>query len=124
MRTSRVNRRGFLMAELIVSTGLLGLAIAALAVILQGVTAINRYQWTRHQCVAAAEAQIDSLAAAGEPIDETEIARLWPEIQVTVDRAPGQDAWEGLDLIRVTAAGMAGPHAVAVRLERYVPRKQ
>jgi type II secretory pathway pseudopilin PulG len=108
------------MAELIVSTALLGMAIAGIAVVIQGATTINRYQWTRQRCVAAAEAQIDSLVATGKPIDEIEIARLWPETQVTVDRTPGQAAWERLDLIRVTAVGMAGPHPVTVHLERYV----
>lgn len=110
------------MAELMVSTALLGMAVAGIAVTIQGATMINRYQWTRQRCVAAAEAQIDSLAATGKPIDEAEIARLWPEVQVTVDRTAGQAVWEGLELVRVTAVGMAGPHAVTIRLERYVSK--
>ena len=122
MGMNGVRRRGFLMAELIVSLALLGMAIAAIGVVIQGAATINRYQWTRHRCIAAAEAQIDSLVATGKPIEETEIVRLWPEMQVTVDRSAGQAAWEGLDLVRVTAVGMAGSRPVTVRLERYVPK--
>jgi type II secretory pathway pseudopilin PulG len=122
MKTDRTKQRGFLMVELMVSTVLLGMAITGLAVTIQGVSVINQYQWTRQRCAAAAEAQLDSLAAAGKPIDGTEMQRLWPDIQVTMGRTAGQAAWQGLDLVHVTAAGRAGPHGVTVRLERYFPK--
>lgn len=110
------------MAEVIVGAILLGLAITGLAVSLQGFSMMNRYQWTRQRCVAAAEAQLDSLAATGTPIEESEIKRLWPEAKVAVDRSAGQGSWDGLELVRVTATGKAGARAVTVRLERYFAR--
>jgi type II secretory pathway pseudopilin PulG len=111
-----------MMAELMVGTALLGMALAGLAVTIQGFSMINQYQWMRQRCVAAAEAQLDSLAASGKLIDEAETQRLWPDVQVTLDRTAGQAAWVGLDLVHVTAVGRAGPHVVTVRLERYVPK--
>jgi hypothetical protein len=111
-----------MMAELMVGTALLGMAIAGLAVTIQGFSMINQYQWTRQRCVAAAEAQLDSIAALGKTIAEAETQRLWPDVQITLDRTAGQAAWAGLDLAHVTAVGRVGPHVVTVRLERYVPK--
>ena len=110
------------MTELIVGTILLGLTVTGLAVSIQGFSMMNQYQWTRQQCVAAAGAQLDSLAATGESIDPAEVARLWPKVTVTADRAAGQGPWDGLELVRVTAVGRAGRRAVTIRLERYFPK--
>jgi len=122
MRTDRTNRRGFMMAEVLVGTALLAMALAALAVILQGVSKINLYQWTRQRCVAAAQAQLDSLAVAGKPVEESEIERLWPQVRVSIERTAGEGVWQGLDLVRVTAVGWAASHEVTAHLERYLPR--
>jgi Tfp pilus assembly protein PilV len=122
MMTSDTRRRGFLMTELIVGTALLGVALAGLAVSLQGASMFNQYQWTRQRCVAAAEAQLDSLAATGGPIEETRMKSLWPDVDVAMDTMIGEAAWEGLEMVRVTATGKAGPRVVTVRLERYFPR--
>jgi len=116
----KTRRKGIFTSELIVGMAVLGLAIVALAVSLQGIARFNRYQWTRQRCTAAAEAQLDSLATTGRQIDEAEIERLWPDVAVAVDRPPGAGPWEGLERLRVTATGKAGPHAVRVCLERYV----
>ena len=120
MTTDRTKRPGFIMAELIVGTALLGLALGALAVSLQGVSMFNDVQWMRQRCVAAAEAQLDSLATFGAAIDEAEIKRLWPGVEVEADRTPGDPPWNGLELLRVTATGWAGGRRVAVQLDRYV----
>lgn len=121
MTTSNTKQRGFLMTELIVGTALLGVALAGLAVSLQGASMFNQYQWTRQRCVAAAEAQLDSLTATGRPIAETRMKSLWPDVDVAVSRA-GEATWEGLELVRVAATGKAGPRVVTVHLERYFPR--
>lgn len=122
MMTDRTRQRGFLLTELIVGMILLGMAVMGLTVSLRGYAMINHYQWTRQRCVAAAEAQLDSLAATGKSIDPNEIERLWPKVTVSVARTAGRDVWDGLDLVRVTAVGKAGRHAVSIRLERYLPK--
>ena len=122
MAANRTRRKGVFTAELMVGMALLGVALAGLAVSIQGISLFNRYQWTRQRCTAAAEAQLDSLAATGSLIDETEIKRLWPDVAVAIERTPGAGPWESLELLRVTATGKAGPHGVRVRLERYVKK--
>lgn len=123
MATKRTKQGGFITTELIVSIALLGLALAGLAVAMQGFSAFNHYAWTRQRCTVAAEAQLDSLAATGKPIDRAERARLWPEVDVVIDRVAGQDSWGGLELVRVTATGRADARKATVRLERYVRRE-
>lgn len=120
----RTRQDGFVLAELAVSTALLGLVIAGLAVSMQGFSMFNQYQWTRQRCVAAAEAQLDSLAATGKPIGEGELKRLWPEVDVVMDRTAGVAPWEGLQLVRITATGTTGARKAAVRLERYIRMDQ
>ncbi|MEN6577430.1 MAG: hypothetical protein ABFD90_13890 [Phycisphaerales bacterium] len=120
MAANGMRQKGIFTAELMVGMALLGLALVGLAVSIQGISLFNRYQWTRQRCMAAAEAQLDSLATTGRPIDEAEIKRLWPDVAVAIERTPGAGPWERLELLRVTATGKAGPHAVMVRLERYV----
>jgi type II secretory pathway pseudopilin PulG len=122
MVSDRTKQRGFVMAEVIVGTALLGLAIAGLAVSLQGTSMFNQYQWTRQRCVAAAEAQLDSLAMVGKSIDEAEIKRLWPEVDVAIERTAGEGPWNELDLLQVTATGATGARVVTVRLERYLAK--
>jgi len=120
MVAERTGNKGFLTAELAVSIALLGLILAGLATSLQGFARLNHYQWTRQRCVAAAEAQLDSLTVTGKPVDDAELKRLWPEVNVAVDRRAGVTPWDGLDLVRITATGRTGAREVTVRLERYV----
>lgn len=118
LRTAR--GRGFLLAEMIVGISLLGVIIAGLAVSMNGFSMINDYQWGRQRCMAAAEAQLDSLAATGKPIETQEMQRLWPGVTVALERTAGAGAWEGLELVQVTATAQPGPHRIIVRLARYV----
>jgi hypothetical protein len=115
-------RRGFFLAEIITATALLGLLIAGLAVSMNGFSMVNDCQWTRQRCTAAAQAQLDCLVATGKPIEPQELHRLWPAVDVSIDRSSGTATWAGLELIQVTAAAQAGSRRVTVHLARYVPR--
>ena len=120
MEGKRIRCRGFLFAELIVSMGLLGLIITGLAVSMNGFSMVNDYQWARQRCTAAAQAQLDSIAATGRPIEPQELKRLWAGVDVATDRTPGVAPWDGLESIRVTASAQAGSKKVTVHLARYV----
>ncbi len=121
--TSLRNRRGgFLLAELLVSTALLGLIIAALGVSMNGFSMVNDYQWARQRCTAAAEAQLDSIAATGGPIEPQELRRLWPGVDVATEKTPGVAPWDGLELVQVTATAQTGPRRVSVHLARCIGR--
>jgi type II secretory pathway pseudopilin PulG len=111
---------GFLLTELIVSMTLVGLIIVGLTVSMQGAAAFNRYEWSRQQCIAAAQAQIDSLTATGTLLSKDQINRLWPKVTVSVERSAGEGQWARLELLQVTATTKAGPHLAQVRLARYV----
>lgn len=121
MVVERIKVQGFVLAELAVSISLLGLILAGLAVSMQGFARLNHYQWTRQRCIAAAEAQLDSLTATGAPIGEAELKRLWPEVEVVTDWEAGTGSWDGLERVRIAATGRTGARNVTVRLERYVP---
>jgi type II secretory pathway pseudopilin PulG len=122
MEKRRIQCSGFLLAELIVATALLGLIITGLAVSMDGFSMVNDCQWARQRCTAAAEAQLDSLAATGRLIEPPELKRLWPGVDVTVDKSAPAAPWDGLELIQITATAQAGPRKITVRLARYVGR--
>ncbi len=111
---------GFLMADLIVGITLFGVLMAGLAVSVHGFGAFNRYQWTRQQCIAAAAAQLDSIAARGISIEPNECERLWPRVTLSVERTPGEGEWAGLERIKIKASAPAGARQVVVELARYV----
>jgi len=116
----RIRDRGFILAELITATALLGLIIAGLAVSMNGFSLVNDCQWARQRCTAAAQAQLDNITATGRLIEPPELKRLWPGVDVSVDRAPAAAPWGGLELVRVMAAAQAGPRKVTVHLTRYL----
>lgn len=109
------------MMEMVVAIGLLGLILGGLGVSLAGFARFNGVQWGRQQCLAAAQAQLDSITATGQPISDEDIARLWPDVKLTTDRQPGQDQWDGLERVQVSARIEARPRQSSVYLARYVP---
>ena len=123
MQRRRVRYSGFLLAELMVATALLGLIITGMAVSMNGFSLVNDCQWARQRCTAAAQAQLDSLAATGRLIEPQEIKRLWPGVDVSVDKSAGATLWDGLELIQVTATAQAGPRKITVHLARYLRRE-
>ncbi|MBN1508398.1 MAG: hypothetical protein JW955_16230 [Sedimentisphaerales bacterium] len=119
MRRERKNmqQRGFFLADFLTAAALLGLIITVLAVSVGGFAKFNQYQWARQRCTAAATAQLDSITATGSTIDEPGLQRLWPHVSVTVERAPADGPWAGLEIVQVVAA----TKETRVRLMRYVP---
>ena len=108
------------MAELIVTFTLLSLIVAGLAVSIHGFGLFNRYQLARQQCIAAAQAQLDSITARAVTVEAAECERLWPGVQISVERHPGTGSWAGLQRVEVTATAQAGPRQAKVQLARYV----
>ena len=108
------------MTEVIVALSLLGLLLAGLALSLHGLARFNRYQLVRQRCIAAAQAQLDSITATGEPIGDEDIERLWPKLRVSIKRSPGSGPWRGMERLEVTANAKAFHKDVEIRLSRYV----
>ena len=111
---------GFLLTEIIVASGILGIILVALAMSMYGFAKFNRYQLVRQQCIAAAQAELDSITTTGNPIPDEDFKRLWPKLDVNIKNSPGTDQWQGLSLVEVTANGMSYSKEVKIKLARYV----
>jgi len=118
------------MTEIIIALSVLGLLLAGLGVSLAGFARFNRYQLTRQQCIAAAQAQLESIAATGQPIPGEDLTRLWPALTVSIRQTPGAGQWQGLTLVEVTASDKPALSVVEgsrrknmeIQLSRYVRR--
>ena len=111
---------GFMLTEMIVAATLLGILLVGLALSLHGFARFNRYQLVRQRCIAAAQAELDSITATGTPIPDEDVKRLWPKLTVSIKSSPGTGQWQGLKLIEVTANGKSFRKEVKVQLSRYV----
>jgi len=61
-----------------------------------------------------------SVATTSAVIPEKQLQALWPRVTVSLARHPGQDQWQGLQRIDVTAQGKSYERTVKVTLSRYV----
>ena len=115
------NRRceGFLLTELTVSMTILGILVAGLALSLHGFAKFNRYQLVRQQCIAAAQAELESIAATGRPIPDEDFARLWSNLSVSIEKSPGTGQWLQMELVEVTAVGKSFRKEGKIQLSRY-----
>ena len=113
--------RGFLLTEIVVAITLLGLILAAVAMSLNGFARLNRYQLVTQRCIAAAQAQLDSITATGKIVPKDDFQRLWPKLTISMETSPGTGQWQGMSLAKVTATGKSYRKQVKVELSRYVP---
>jgi len=121
MNVTRTRKRaGFLASELTVALSVLAVLLTCFALSLHGFAKFNHYQLIRQRCIAAAQAQLDSITATGKPIDQDDLKRLWPMLNVSIERSAGTGQWLGLELIEVIAQGKSFQNKVEVRLGRYV----
>jgi type II secretory pathway pseudopilin PulG len=120
MNTNKQGNSGFMLAELIVGITVLAALIISVTLSLHGFKQFNHYQWMRQHCLAAAQAQMDSVATTAAVIPETQLQALWPRVTVALAREPGQGQWQGLQRIDVTAQGKSYERTVKVTLSRYV----
>ena len=120
---SAENRRheGFLLTEIVVSMTILGILVAALALSLHGFAKFNRYQLVRQQCTAAAQAELESMAATGAPVTDEDFDRLWSDLDVSIKKSPGTGQWSAMELVEVTTVGRSFDREVKIQLSRYFP---
>lgn len=111
---------GFLLSEVMVALTILGILLAGFALSLHGFAKFNHYQLVRQRCIAAAQAQIDSIAATGKQIRDEDFKRLWPKLSVSIKTSAGTGQWQGTNLVEVTASGKSFRNEVEVKLSRYI----
>ncbi len=112
---------GFLLTEMTVSMTILGILLAGLALSLHGFAKFNRYQLVRQQCIAAAQAELESMAATGRPIPDENFDRLWSNLNISIKKSPGIGQWSAMELVEVTAVGKSFRKEVKIQLSRYFP---
>jgi len=122
MSRKKMRYGGFLMTEIIVALTVMAMLLAGLAFSMNGMAKFNRYQLVRQQCIAAAQAQIDSLTATGKSISDEDFSRIWPQLSVSIEKSAGEDQWQGMELVKVTASGNSFHKNVEIQLSRYVSR--
>ena len=112
--------RGFLVTEITVALTVLTILLVGLGLSLNGFARFNRYQLVRQRCIAAAQAELDSIAATGRPIRDEDFKRLWPSLSVSIQESAGVGQWDGMKLVEVTAGGKSFQKQVKVQLRRYI----
>ena len=112
--------KGIFLVELFVGLTVLGFLLVCLALSIYGYAKFNQYQSVRQQCIAAGQAQLDSITATGNPVSQDENKRLWPKIDVTIEQSDGSGQWTGLKLVRAKTQGMSFNTPVNVELSRYI----
>ncbi len=111
---------GFLFTDLVVGLSVLGILLTGLALSLHGFAKFNHYQLLRQRCIAAAQAELDSIAITGRPIPDEALKRLWPKVSISIQQSEGAGQWEGMKLVKVTASGKSFRKEVKVQLSRYI----
>jgi uncharacterized protein involved in outer membrane biogenesis len=111
---------GFFITEIVVASAILGILLVGLALSLYGFAKFNRYQLVRQQCIAAAQAELDSITITGKPIPDEDFKRLWPKLGVNIKSSAGTGQWQAMTLVEVTTNGMSFSKEVKVQLARYV----
>lgn len=112
--------KGFFLTEIIVASAIIGMLLAGLAMSLYGFAKFNRYQLVKQQCIAAAQAELDSITATGKPIPNEDFKRLWPKLDINIKSSAGNGQWQEMTLVEVTAKGMSYNKQVVITLARYV----
>lgn len=124
MTSQHKKHNGLIFVETCTALALLSVLLTAFAITLNSYKQFNHRQLVSQRCIAACQAQIDSIAATGRPIPDDELTRLWPKLRITFELTQGQGDWAGLRLIRVTSSAKSHRKEVEVTLGRYISSTQ
>jgi hypothetical protein len=111
---------GFLLTEITVALTVTGILLVGFALALHAFATFNRYQLVRQRCIAASQAELDSIAATDKPISAEDFEQLWPMLSVSIKKSAGTGQWKGMELVEVTTKGKSFRNEVKVRLSRYI----
>ncbi len=123
MRDKSKTTAGWILVEMIVSLTLLGMLVVGMGMASRTSAELNRFLLAQQRCVAAARAQLDSLAVTGDGIEPGRLRQWWPGVAVRTRRAPGRGDWAGMVRLEVTATARVGQRTAKVVLCRYVPAR-
>ncbi|MHC4323724.1 MAG: hypothetical protein ACYSUX_05575 [Planctomycetota bacterium] len=115
---------GFIFAEIAVGLAVFAMLLAGVALSMNGIAKFNHYQLVRQQCIAAAQAELDSLTATGKPVKDEDFNRIWAGISVSIEKTAGQGQWRAAQLVKVTTSGRYLRRQVTIELSRYISRNE
>lgn len=115
---------GFIFAEIAVSLTIMAMLLAGIAFSMNGIAKFNHYQLIRQQCIAAAQAELDSLTATGKPINDDDFSRIWPQLNVSIEKSTGKGQWQVTQLVKVTTTGRYLRKHVFIELSRYIAKNE
>ncbi len=113
--------KGLLSIEMVVAIGVMATIIAVLAALGNSFGKLNSTLWAQHTCYAAGQAQMDCIAATGEPIDPAKFNSLWPTVTCQIETTEGTGQWQGLTQVRLSLSARAKKKTVQVQMTRYLP---
>jgi NaMN:DMB phosphoribosyltransferase len=111
---------GMILTELIVAMSVLALLMAGFATALGAYGAINHFYMCKQRCIAAAQAQLDSISVTGKALDEEEFKKLWPKVELSIEKSQGTGQWQSLTLVTVRTEAKTCGRTVTVELSRYI----
>jgi hypothetical protein len=111
---------GIMTIEVVTAIFLLITLTAVLLTSLRFYGHYNRLQWTRQRCLAAAQAQLDSIMVQKVTLSQEDIHRLWPGVKCTIEKQPGLDQWKDLDLYTATTTAQVRKRTVLIQMKRYI----
>ena len=114
---------GWIMAEVLVSIGVLGVLFFVYSKTFSATGKVNKMFMSRQRCLAAATA-LDGLAITGQLADIDTFKRLWPGLEFSIEETDGRDQWNGLKLITSTASDKSSGRDVKVQVCRYAQKRQ
>ena len=114
------NAPGWMMVELVVVIGILGILAATLTASMNSYAKLNRMYLLKQQCISACKAQLDSISVTGKPVSKEDCKRLWPRLETVISYRSGTGKWEGLQLVQVTATAKNKPSKVKLHQSRYL----
>ena len=121
MKATKIQpKQGFTLTEVMVSVGVLFVLFGCFGMSLGGFQRLNHYYMSKQRCTAAAQAQIENIAASGKAIDQKVCKELWPTVSISIERSAGTGQWKGLTLIKATAKTKTRGQQVSVVLARYI----
>ena len=115
-------RNGWMFVDLTITMFILTMLFVCLSITMKGMRGYNRLNLTRQQCLSAAQAQMDSIAARGNTIGDDDMGRLFEGVGVSIERKPGQGVWKGMEAVTILANKRSGKQDVNIELMRYVPK--
>ena len=112
-----MKNKGFLLTEVITALVVLGIIMCCTAAALAAFGKFYNYHIAKQKCIAAAQGQLDCIAATGRPLAEDDFEKFWPKTKFSITKKAGQQG----EIIQIKTTAKAGSRDVSVEVEKRMP---